>query len=96
MKIEWSNKVTRLAHHKLNQRRMNKDQHLPLPDDLFQHLPLPDDLFKLSEYLKGKLQELNLDKEQANHKTFRKSQILSLTRLLVYNKRRSGELKAMT
>ena len=50
MKIEWTEKVSKLAHNTLNERKMLKGVHLPVPSDLA----------KLSTYIKTELGKLDL------------------------------------
>ena len=80
--ISWSEQVTRLARSVLDTRRLNKA--VVLPD--------PEDIRKLGEYLVKSLERLDLD--CADWDTFKKTMRLVQTRLLCYNKRRSGELEA--
>ena len=82
-KMEWHEKITRSANKILRERRQEKNLSLPLPTDLA----------NLATFLKEKLGKVCLDvTKAANH--FRCVAMLTMTRLLLYNKRRSGELEA--
>lgn len=84
MDIEWADKISSSALSTLSNRKMNKD-------DL---LPLTADLIKLNEYLKFEMEQLiNQNFEIENWK--RLSKIL-LARIILFNKRRSGEASKMT
>ena len=82
-KFEWSVKVTKLATVILQTRRFSKDRTLPEPDDLF----------KLHGYIKEEIR--NLDLKDYSYKNFRMAEVLAQTRLLMYNKRRSGEVEVI-
>ena len=87
MKIEWTAKVSKLAHNSLRERHLNKKVYLPLGEDLV----------KLAEYLKeelGKIQE-ELG-SPPDYQIYKKVTMLVQARLLLYNKRRSGELEQST
>ena len=84
MKMEWSSKVTKLARCTLNERHFNRRQPLPKPADLS----------KLAAFITHELKTANY--AQKNPENFRRIVMLTETRLLMYNKRRSGELEAMT
>ena len=82
LKIDWSEAVTRIAQAVLNERRLNKS--IELPD--------PQDVKRLSEFTVTELKKL--DFEDKSEEVFRRAVTLAETRLLVFNKRRSGELEA--
>ena len=82
MKLEWGTKVTKLARITIGRRHFNKKTPLPKPEDVQ----------KLSEYLIHELKALDLQK--VDKETFRRAVIISQSRLIVYNKRRTGELEA--
>ena len=90
MNMEWTGKVSKIAHKLLRERKMNKRAHLPVPSDLA----------SLATYLVKELSSLDidvtkpaLDESEAHYKRI---VMLTQTRLLMYNKRRSGELEATT
>ena len=84
MKAEWTSRVTKLAHKVLRERRLLKHFHLPLPSDLK----------KLAQTVEKQLKGLNLKREEADATSYRKAVKLAETRLVLYNKRRGGELEA--
>ena len=79
MKKQWSTEVTTVARNILRERRQKRTVKAPSEDDLR----------KLAEFLKTALAALDL----SNTGNYRKCAQLVLARLLVYNKRRSGELE---
>ena len=83
MKLNWALKVTKLATVTLTCRQFNK----------VKSLPLPDDLVKLQDHIKNEIKELDL--KSTTKKNFNRVIVLSETRLLLYNKRRSGEVEAI-
>ncbi len=84
MKAEWAPKVTRLAHKLLREKRLLKQSELPLPSDLQ----------KLADHIKSLLKDLKLNVKSADAATYRFTVKVVQARLLLYNKRRSGELQA--
>lgn len=86
LKMEWSTRVNRISRATLAERNFNKRK--PLPD--------PEDIAKLATYLVTELQKLEttLDPASADIAKFRKVVILVQSRLLLYNRRRPGELEA--
>ncbi|MEW8545003.1 MAG: hypothetical protein AB2693_15875, partial [Candidatus Thiodiazotropha sp.] len=85
IKRNWSEKVTRLARKVLDERRLNQ----------IQQLPQPEDLEKLSQHLQKKLTESDLDEKSATWDAYKDVIRYTQTRLMIYNKRRSGELEAI-
>ena len=84
MKIEWSDKVTRLARSILAERRLHKNSSDTIPD--------PNDIAKLVSYLKKELKTILKEK----NRDYRKMAMIVQTRLLIYNKRRSSEIDGVT
>jgi hypothetical protein len=80
MKFEWSVRVSKQALITLQTRKFNAEKSLPEPDDLV----------KLNKHIKDELENLNL-KDQS-YQTWRRAEVLAQARLLVFNKRRSGEV----
>lgn len=87
LKMEWSTRVNRISRATLVERNFNKKK--PLPD--------PEDIVKLATYLVTELQKLEskLDPALADNMKFRKVVMLVQSRLLLYNRRRPGELEAL-
>ena len=83
MKMEWGTRVSKMAHITLQVRRFNSERSLPLPDDLF----------KLNDHVKNQLKDLDLTDH--GFSTFRRAEVLAQTRLLLFNKRRSGEVEVI-
>ena len=78
LNMEWADKVDRSARLMLAERKFNKKNPLPLPQDLK----------TLAEYMKDQLQTMDYTNYDAG--TFRRVAILVEGRLLTYNKRRPG------
>ncbi|VDI57024.1 Hypothetical predicted protein [Mytilus galloprovincialis] len=85
MKMEWSNKVTRIANKILRERRMAK----------VSENPTPEDLQTMAEHLGEKIRNISLKLEDASPTHVKELQTYVLSKLLLYNKRRSGELEQM-
>lgn len=83
MKIKWGEHVTKLARTVLLNRSFGKEPQIPSPEDMK----------RLTCYVVKELLELKLKK---NSDTFKRAVQLSQTRLLIYNKRRSGEIDNIT
>lgn len=83
MKFEWSVKVSKVAFVTLQVRRFNAEKALPLPEDLF----------KLQNHVKQELKSLDLS--DYSFSTYRRAEVLAQTRLLMFNKRRSGEVEVI-
>lgn len=83
MKLEWTVKVTKIAKSTLNERHFNAQKSLPDPEDIA----------KLAKYITNEL--ANFDVENMTPDNYRKGVILSESRLLLYNRRRPGELEAL-
>ena len=77
LKIKWGEHVTKLARTVLLNRSFSKEPQIPSPKDMK----------KLTCYVVKQLLELKLTKTS---KTFRRAVQLSQSRLLIFNKRRSG------
>ena len=82
---KWSVKVTRQARTILAERRLNR----------IHTLPKPEDIEKLGKYLVAKLTDADLSEECVTWDRFRTVMRYVQARLLLYNKRRSGELEAV-
>jgi len=80
MEIHWCHKVTRVARNVLLQRSFTKDVEIPSPEDMH----------TLTCYVVQQLKALDFTKEDGV--TFRRAITLAQARLLMYNKRRSGEI----
>ena len=83
MKFEWAIRVSKQAYITLQTRNFNKEKSLPEPDDLV----------KLNSYIKDELKKV--DVHTNNFEIFRRAERLAQARLLVYNKRRSGEVEVI-
>ncbi|XP_065940226.1 uncharacterized protein [Magallana gigas] len=84
MKLEWTVKVTKIAKSTLNERHFNAQKSLPDPEDIA----------KLAKHITNEL--TNFDVENMTPDNYRKGVILSESRLLLYNRRRPGELEALS
>ncbi len=82
IETEWSEKVTRFARMVLAQRQR----------EVGQHIPAPDDIKELNEYLTGELKTAPMRKQLPD---FQQAVRLAQTKLLLYNKRMSGEIDAI-
>jgi len=77
MKIEWTAKVSKLAHNSLRERHLNNKVYLPL-----------EDLVKLAEYLKEELSEIHEElTSPPNYHIYKEVAMLVQARLLLYNKK---------
>ncbi|XP_062609194.1 uncharacterized protein LOC134270939 [Saccostrea cucullata] len=83
MKFEWSTKVTKLAIVKLQIRSFNKEKCLPEPEDII----------KIQEKIRNDIK--NFDEKDTTPQNFRFAAEVSQARLLLYNKRRSGEIEGI-
>ena len=81
MTLEWSERVTKVARTILQQRKFMESKDLPSPEDIE----------KLTRYLVLELGSIQLIPEN-----YMKIAVLCQTRLMMYNKRRSGELEVIT
>lgn len=86
MQLEWSVKVTKMALITLQLRQFSREKSLPHPDDLV----------NLQNHVKAEVNKLELGQAKASLTTFRRAVELCQTRLLIYNKRRSGEIEAIS
>ena len=80
---EWSARVTKRAQVTLRERQFNQEKKMPEPSDLV----------KLKDYLHSQLEEI--DVENLSYKNFQHIAKLTLSKLLSYNRRRSGEIQAI-
>ncbi|XP_014669798.1 PREDICTED: protein starmaker-like [Priapulus caudatus] len=80
IKLEWTTKLARVT---LETRKFNSKKPLPLPQDVL----------KLANFNKEELEKLDLN--DASYPNYRKVVTLTETRLILYNRRRCGELQAM-
>lgn len=78
--IKWTERVTKMARAVLVQRSFNKEVEIPSPDDIK----------TLTEHICSELSILNL--QNYVESTYRRAVVLCQTRLVLYNKRRSGEI----
>lgn len=83
MKFEWSTKVTKLATVTLQVRSFNKEKGLPEPEDII----------KIQEKIRNDIK--NFDEKDTTPQNFRFAAEVSQARLLLYNKRRSGEIEGI-
>jgi hypothetical protein len=83
MDIFWETNVTKLARSALQDRRINKQTMLPKASDIE----------KLNKHLKEKF--ANLDLVKTSSENFAKVAETILTKLLVYNRRRSGDMESV-
>jgi hypothetical protein len=83
LKSEWSTKVTNFATRTLQVRMVNKDKSHPEPGDIIA--------------IQKKIQEAisNFDVKDISPQNFRLAEEMTQVRLLLYNKRRSGEIESM-
>ena len=84
MSVFWGTRVTKLARNTLVERQFNKRQ--VLPDS--------GDIQKLNEYLNKQLS--NIDVGEVSMDNYTKIGRLVATKLLQYNRRRPGEIEAIT
>ena len=80
MEIEWGERVTKLCRMVLDQRRYEETKELPAPEDVK----------KLTGYLIQELKQTELDSSN-----FLRLVALAQSRLMLYNKRRSGEIEVI-
>lgn len=80
MDIEWKERVTIIARAVLSRRKFDEKKELPSPEDIE----------KMTMHLSKKLKETSLTSEN-----FTRLVTIVQTRLLLYNKRRTGELEAI-
>lgn len=83
MKFEWSTRVTKMATVTLQIRNFNKEKSLPEPEDII----------KLQKKIRDDIKSFNTKLE--THENFRKAGRMAQARLVIYNKRRSGEIDAI-
>jgi len=83
MKFEWSTKVTKLATVTLQVRSFNKEKSLPEPEDII----------KIQEKIRNDIK--TFDEKDTTPQNFRFAAEVSQARLLLYNKRRSGEIEGI-
>lgn len=85
MSKEWSFKVNKIARSTLSERMFNRKKELPHPEDIV----------KLFSYLVENLESLDLTYTAVSGLMFRPIVMLVEARLLLYNRRRPGELEAL-
>lgn len=83
MNIYWGTRITKLARVILSERKYGQDVQLPHPEDIKE----------LYTYLHKALAELDLT--QANYENYRTVCEVVEARLIVYNRRRTGEVQAV-
>lgn len=83
MEIEWGLRVAKLARTLLAERSFNSEHRLPLPEDVK----------KLASFLQEEIEGLQLD--NMSFSNFRKTAILTLARITLFNRRRCHEVQAM-
>jgi len=83
IKFEWSVQVFKQAFITLQKRKFNAEKSLP------EH----EDLVKLIKHIKDELKKLKL--KDSSYQTFRQTENLAQARLLIFNKRRSGEVEVI-
>ncbi|XP_078310283.1 uncharacterized protein LOC111116385 isoform X1 [Crassostrea virginica] len=85
LRMEWSVKVTKLARVTLDLRHFNKKKELPDPSDIE----------KIAAYLVREIKKLDLTISNCSEIVFREAIVLTEARLLIYNRRRPGELESL-
>lgn len=85
MSKEWGYKVNKVARSTLSERMFNQKKELPYPEDIM----------KLSSYLVENLEFVDLSYTAVSGMMFRRIVMLVEARLLLYNRRRPGELEAL-
>ena len=81
----WDEKVSKKARQILEDRKINRAEHLPDPQDVE----------KLSKHLVEVLSKSDLSKDGVTWERYKHTTMYVQARLLMYNKRRSGELEAV-
>ena len=81
LKLQWSAKVSKFAHLSVSEKHF--DNH--------RELPHPKDIATIAERLVGLAKELKLSEAGQYHEVVQ----VALPRLMVYNRRRSGEIEAL-
>jgi hypothetical protein len=85
METEWSEKVSKHALQIMAEKKYNK------PEDL----PLTEDLVKLVIAIREEMEQL-LRLERLDQNNFRRLSELTLARIILFNKRRTGEASSLT
>ncbi|XP_072389472.1 uncharacterized protein [Diabrotica undecimpunctata] len=87
MKLEWNVRISSGAVATLNKRKMNAAQLLPITNDLL----------KLNKYIDTYILSAkdDIESEERNHKSWVRLATLVLSRIILFNKRRSGEAARM-
>uniref|UniRef100_K1QY19 Tyr recombinase domain-containing protein n=1 Tax=Magallana gigas TaxID=29159 RepID=K1QY19_MAGGI len=85
MSKEWGYKVNKVARSTLSERMFNQKKELPYPEDIM----------KLSSYLVENLEFVDLSYTAVSGMMFRRIVMLVEARLILYNRRRPGELEAL-
>uniref|UniRef100_A0A8W8MIH0 PWWP domain-containing protein n=1 Tax=Magallana gigas TaxID=29159 RepID=A0A8W8MIH0_MAGGI len=86
MSKEWGYKVNKVARSTLSERMFNQKKELPYPEDIM----------KLSSYLVENLEFVDLSYTAVSGMMFRRIVMLVEARLILYNRRRPGELEALS
>ncbi|XP_014676676.1 PREDICTED: uncharacterized protein LOC106816566, partial [Priapulus caudatus] len=81
IEVEWAEKVTKLARWMLTKRSFSKSKEIPAPDDIR----------CLTQYMIVELKKCDL--KNSDKDTYHRVVRLVMTRLMCYNKRRSGEME---
>ena len=85
MDIEWGERVTKLARMVLNQRRYEETTELPAPEDV--RYP--------AGYLVRQIKQQTANIKHLTPASFFRLIALLQARLMIYNKRRSGEIEVI-
>ena len=86
MNMEWTLKVNKIASTTLQMRKFNKDCSLPEPEDIEKvTAAIKKEILTVAENLRKK----------TNQSLFRRGVMLAETRLLLFNKRRAGEIEGI-
>lgn len=87
MDLEWNIKISSSALPTVHKRKLNTTELLPITSDLV----------KLSKYLDSELKSLTDElNRSASQNTWKRLATVALARIILFNKRRSGEAARMT
>ena len=86
LRKRWNNRIAIRTRCVAEERKYNKSDELPPPSDI--------QVF--SDYLKNEIAKFNANCEDPDWETYRRAAILCQCRLATFNKRRPGELEALT
>ncbi|XP_070537215.1 uncharacterized protein [Ptychodera flava] len=85
--VEWCYKISSLARSSAQEKKRNKPKYLPLVEDVV----------KLNQYLKTAAISTYADlKERPSQEAWQKLRDITLTQLILFNRKRSGEAERMT